>query len=532
MKFKLKKPSKKLVKRIVIIGLVAAVGGWFFLKPILMPAQKVLPTLSVKEIGASDVTSSLATTGTIKSDDIRTYYAPIGGKVSSVGVELGEMVEQGAMMVTFDQSDLARQYEKAKLSYDNDYYKYQETKEDYEDIDDKATSADTRLKKAKEKLEDAQDETSASYSGIKQLNETLGKLQAELAAKQEDDKWKKANSLLNIAYAQLDDLLTNDPNSPEIPNKRTDVRTKEEALFSVEKDLKINNTKDEIASTERAIEKAEAAAGQAELAEQQAEANVDTARAGKNDTEDEELTELKEKQLDTSLEISKLTLEEIKDNYAKAQQGLSAEITGVVTALEAEEGGQSASGQRMVEISSKDKVKVQISLTRYDLEAVAVGQKAKITFAGQPYEGVVTKIAESVLETEYKTSNNTTATTQPTLLADVEISNPDEFLKLGLEASVTIITAEKTGVMVVPVEAVITDKDGDFCWVAVDGKAAKKYVTTGVSSDLEMEIVSGLELGDLVIYSPPDDIYEGMELQTTLEDLPPAQANMGGMMMM
>ena len=67
-------------------------------------------------------------------------------------------------------------------------------------------------------------------------------------------------------------------------------------------------------------------------------------------------------------------------------------------------------------------------------------------------------------------------------------------------------------VVLVPSEAINTGTDGTFCYVVVDGKIAKRMVTTGISSDEYIEVKEGINEGDQVITSVTVNMQEGMQV--------------------
>ena len=134
---------------------------------------------------------------------------------------------------------------------------------------------------------------------------------------------------------------------------------------------------------------------------------------------------------------------------------------------------------------------------------VKEGQKATITFAGQTYEGTVTKISR--IATTGATGGNNQAATSTAITATVHIDNPDSNIFLGVEAKVSIHAAEAKDVVILPTEAVNIGKDGSFCWVCEDGVLAKRSIETGVTSDDCAEITKGLKEGEEVITDPGDN---------------------------
>ena len=93
--------------------------------------------------------------------------------------------------------------------------------------------------------------------------------------------------------------------------------------------------------------------------------------------------------------------------------------------------------------------------------------------------------------------------------AEVEIENPDQSIFLGVEAKVEVHMATATDVVTVPVEVVNTDREGDFVFVAEEGLVKKKRVTTGISSDTDIEIQEGLTAGEAVIMTTGQELEEG-----------------------
>ena len=61
----------------------------------------------------------------------------------------------------------------------------------------------------------------------------------------------------------------------------------------------------------------------------------------------------------------------------------------MVTELEAVAGQPPTESGKLVTIESTEKVYVRLSVSKYDLEKIAEGQKADIDIAGKTYEGTV-----------------------------------------------------------------------------------------------------------------------------------------------
>jgi hypothetical protein len=103
----------------------------------------------------------------------------------------------------------------------------------------------------------------------------------------------------------------------------------------------------------------------------------------------------------------------------------------------------------------------------------------------------------------------------PMVTAKVHINNPDENIYLGIEAKIKILTESLENVMLVPVESVNIDNDGDFCYIIDEnGLLQKRYVNVGISSEEYIQIIDGLSEGDEIVTSSymGTDLEEGMSV--------------------
>ena len=80
-----------------------------------------------------------------------------------------------------------------------------------------------------------------------------------------------------------------------------------------------------------------------------------------------------------------------------------------------------------------------------------------------------------------------------------------------------ILTGSAEGVVLVPYEAVNTDKEGDFCYLVKDGVIVRQNVVTGISSDMDVEIKEGVSEGDTVVISSDMDLMEGLQVNPVMQ---------------
>lgn len=136
-------------------------------------------------------------------------------------------------------------------------------------------------------------------------------------------------------------------------------------------------------------------------------------------------------------------------------------------------------------LKNRDEAYVQVFVPEQDISRVELGQPAEITgdaFPEKMYAGTVDEIADTAIRVQ---SGNLS---QTAVEVTVKIDDTDDTLKQGYTASVKLITSEPSMMTVVPYEAVNQDNGGEFVYVLRDGRAYKRYVTTG------KELSEGVEL--------------------------------------
>jgi HlyD family secretion protein len=148
---------------------------------------------------------------------------------------------------------------------------------------------------------------------------------------------------------------------------------------------------------------------------------------------------------------------------------------------------------------AKDLTKMQVdtNVSESDVGAAQVGQKARFTveaFPHKTFEGQVVQVRRAPI------------TVQNVVTYDVVIGvdNPELLLFPGMTANARIIVAERTGVPIVPMQALRFDPrglragdeagasakhDGQRVWVLRDGRPAPVKVSVGIDDGTRVEIV-------------------------------------------
>ncbi len=96
----------------------------------------------------------------------------------------------------------------------------------------------------------------------------------------------------------------------------------------------------------------------------------------------------------------------------------------------------------------------------------------------------------------------------------VIIDGSHEFIKPGMSAKVEILVEELHDTMIVPVQ-VVANRDGKkVCYVYSPGGPESRVVETGAFNDVFVQILSGLEVGEEVLLSPPRLLSKGSSVNS------------------
>jgi len=436
VKAELTPQQKKKRKKRIIGGVIAAALVLFIVSRVLTPAA--LPMVMVRSAEKGTVKQTIDTSGTVKTEQQKTYFSPLAAKVEACKVQEGDAVEAGQVLLTYDAQDLENRKKEAALQNDEAYYGYQNTM----DKNSKDTSEYSRSSHDVEILEQQVENAKAEVRALKQYLTDMGCFLREAQNDNHENLAEEYQAKIDQATNQL--------------------AVKEEELAEFQSDL----------SEQKGI---------------------------KNSTESTMMTADAKKQAEASKELQALKSAEVTDAVAQVSDGIKADFAGIVTGVKAVDGSNVENGGELFTVSSIEKVCVDVSFSKSDLEKIEEGQKAVATIAGKQYEGTVTRISRAAAKNEKGAS---------IIQGEIHIDNPDTDLYLGARVMVEGNKAEN--VVVIPVEAINIGKDGSFVYVVTDGMVQKRMVTAGISSDEYTEIKKGLEVGEQVIISVDAGIEEGM----------------------
>jgi HlyD family secretion protein len=253
---------------------------------------------------------------------------------------------------------------------------------------------------------------------------------------------------------------------------------------------------------------------------QKAQLGLDSARA--NERADER-----------RIEQARANLLANKDSLKKTT--ITSPIDGVVTAKPVEQGENAIVGTMnnpgtvLLTVSDMSIVEGEMEIDETDIPHVKIGQKAKLTFDAYPdkkFDGVVTEIGGSPI-TKSALGTDSSAVN---FKVKVQVETPPSNIRPGFSVSGKIETDRRASTLAIPIPALVVadpaslerpkgkkptpvptptaaaaekkkDVEGVFI-VKKDGAVDFRPIKTGISADLQTEVLEGLADGEEIVTGP------------------------------
>ncbi len=178
-------------------------------------------------------------------------------------------------------------------------------------------------------------------------------------------------------------------------------------------------------------------------------------------------------------------------------------ISGLVSVRHVQPGEKVSIDSRLIEIVNLQKLELEAAVPSSEIARVAIGQKVELSVEGlsQHFDGKVVRI------------NPSTQAGSRSVPVYVQVTNPQNLLRVGMFAEGRLLLSSKSGVMALPQSAVRKVNDSSFVFAIVNNKIERVPVTIGstglVGDDHHIEITSGLEFGAQVIRADMGNLTPG-----------------------
>ena len=549
------KPKKKRKKAPIIIAVVI----------VLLVIVRVVACSSDGSAGAAvtttnavrgDLQESISTNGTVKSEEVSVIFAPVSGILESVNVAAGDAVEAGELLVTYDMAQMESsmrqselQYEKSNANYNSamadnahNQAKLNEANVNLDVLNQQIADTKAYLRDLQNELNDSQRHTSnALAEESMNLNNSLREKTGELESMQTElrgleDKLKEIQSAQKEAASQGNtDTTDSQPDTTGAADDQPDTTgaadsqpgaagAEQAAIDTSELEAQITQLQADIAQKQKEITDlnnavsyngyVSATAGNSDyLADlqrkitdaqdllQHYESYKAEMEGQKSSTENTVFDSYDRASYNADKELAGITYQESEEDFEQAKSGICAAYAGIITECTAVSGSGVSNGAHLMTLESSENVKVTFSASKYDLEKLEIGQKVDVTISGTVYEGEISKINRMA---EANASNT------PMVGVEVHLLSPDDKIILGMDAKLLVYTKKAENALMIPVEAINADKEGDFLYVVENGIAVKKPIVCGISTDTYTEVLEGITEEDVIIVTSYTNLEEGM----------------------
>ena len=191
-------------------------------------------------------------------------------------------------------------------------------------------------------------------------------------------------------------------------------------------------------------------------------------------------------------------------SYQQATPTIYAPISGTITGLSLREGTVivaqtnsttgNQSSQKVASVTTGAQPAISVNLSQIDISRVKIGNKVTITldaFPGKTYTGKVVSIDTIGIVSSGVTNYPAT----------IELDTRQEGIYPNMSSQANIISETKENVLTVPISAVHNQNGQSTVQVLKNNESQDMMVEIGLTSDTQVEIISGLSEGDVVITS-------------------------------
>ncbi len=212
----------------------------------------------------------------------------------------------------------------------------------------------------------------------------------------------------------------------------------------------------------------------------------------KNHASDETLTQREERiSAQTARDSAFDAIKDAKRNFQDAV--IVSPISGIVTRADPTPGQTVSPSDLIAEVVDDSAIYFDAEVDEADIGKISISENSEVSLNSYPdsvFKGTVEKITPFT---------KTTSSGATVIVVRINLGKPSINFVAGLNGQAEIIQTEHKNVLSLPQEAV---KEDNTVIVKVGNSYQSKKVSTGIKSDSNVEITSGLKEGELVVTNP------------------------------
>jgi len=332
----------------------------------------------------------------------------------------------------------------------------------------------------------------------------------------------------------------------DLPIKEGQVVKKGDLLLKINPDLYtsgLNRTVSNLSGTKAGLSQADASFKEAKNNFDRSKTLYDKGIISKSDwdkaTASFEVAKAAKESAYYNVQSAAATVNEAKDNLGRTL--IYAPADGTISMLNVELGErvlgtQQMAGTEILRVANLNSMEVEVDVNENDIVKINVGDTAKVevdAYLKKEFKGVVTSISNSAstaLTADQVTNFKVKVRILKESYLDLLEGKPLSYspFRPGMTATVNIITTRKVNVIGVPISSIVvksdttasskivvedtkekdnkiapkSDKKFECVFLKVGDKAKIRIIKTGIQDDTNIEVLSGLKKGDVVIVGP------------------------------
>lgn len=431
--------------------------------------------VNVAEAIKGDVVKLFSASAPVESASSSVFYAIDGVRVLDLKVKVGDVVEQGTQLASFDTSSLSEKQEEMQRAADNAKTAYNDAVKAAESAKEALPALEAEIEKISNG-EGVSAEANSSSSSF-DMGSILGSLGGILGGGGSFDMSAMLGdefaSQSQLAQLQIQKIVLETQMSDSYLNNLKQKKDSEEAALNIFLSH-LNLLKQGWVAEKRGIVSAvNIEAGQ-------------TFSSGNGSGQS------------SSLDISSIM------GMLSGDVDMNSLIS-MFGGLGDSSAANTMAGNIGIVVENYDEFYAAFSLGKYDMETIKLGQRAKVFYIDNEYEGEVSFVSATANSSDsFNISSIMGGVSGSSSAAEgvVTIHSPDEGIVLGFDVDIDIITDEVFDVLTLPVEAIRWTPEGEASVYVYNPKSKKiqyREILTGISDSTSIEILSGLEEGDLVV---------------------------------
>lgn len=554
---KSKKRIKLALKCLIFstILTVLGAGGWLFFLGNKNQSSSAM-TLTVIPVKEGDVEVTVNEGGTLELEGQQKIISPTDVVVEQVLVKIGDRVNKGDKLVILRNNEgqknltdqdlqiksnelaLARSQEEVVEARDRLATAYQDLRQPLKEFE--IEKQRIQLVRAREQVRDIQQKIATSYQQLKksQQQQQIDNQKQQLDLKRNQEKVAEVKQNLSGERKKLksQQVLASKGfiSEDELQAQKEAVRQVESSLkdseLYVENQILDLQTKHIEQQREREEQRQELLAKHSELQEAILTVKSETAALVQMQLEQKRASPEQEKLLNTRSELRR-AISEVENGKTELQRAkvarneitaklknnvITAPISAKILDVKVKNGDGLETGKVLLVLGNPDKELVKLQLATLEAGKVKVNQPARIKTIGPTAKKVpghiksVHPIAVTGDDSGYGVSK---------VPATIELDKPSGNLIPGSQVSVEIVVEQRKKVVAVKLEAIQRGEEKPFVWIKdAQNRARKRTVTLGLEGANQVEVKSGLKIGEKIILPFADVPLEAGTLITEAKE--------------